>query len=130
MSRQSIPVLYDFYDVQSTPCFDQLVENDFVYLAEKYGETYADCWLDAVEDLVVSLERPLSLGVIDSLLYSGRYTYCHVPKTHTTIFFLVEENRIFLVAVGWSSRDWPTVLADLGPEIETQIDALRARGSS
>ena len=126
MVRRATPREHETYDVHAMDEFTKTIEETYERFLEENPD-YADKWLDRVEECVLSLERPFTLGKTDSEHYSEKYSHIQIPDTQTTIFFLVDDNQIYLVTSGWSRRNWPEVLRETGPEIERQLKLLRER---
>lgn len=128
--KQSVPIQYDFYDVYMTAEFKKSILQSQRYLAREYGVDYAAAWREEIADFMSILERPRlqwgRLGVIDPINYSAKYAYRQVQNTETTVFFLVHQDRIYLVTSGWSGRDWQGVLKAMEPDIVRQIAMLKA----
>ena len=126
MVRRATPRKHKSYDVHAVDEFTKTIEKTYERFLEE-NPSYADKWLDRVEKCVLSLDRPFTLGHIDSEHYSEKYSYIQVPDTQTTLFFLVEESQIYLLTAGWSRRNWPEILQETGPEIERQLKRLKER---
>ena len=124
MSRRATTRRYNTYDVHATEEFTRSVEAAYECLLED-NPAYADMWLDRVESYICGLERPAILGVTDPVHYSARYSHIRVPNTQTTLFFLVEDDQIFLITSGWSGRNWPEILRQIAPETEKQVSMLK-----
>ena len=124
MPRRATPKRYETYDVHATEEFNRSVEATYEWLLEDNPD-YADIWLERVENYICGLKRPVILGSTDPVHYSARYSHIQVPDTQTILFFLVEDNQIFLITSGWSGRNWLEVLRQVAPEIERQISVLK-----
>ena len=124
MPRRATPKRYETYNVHATEEFTRSIEAGYEWLVED-NPAYADIWLDHVENYIGGLKRPVVLGRTDPVHYSPRYSHIRVPDTQTILFFLVEDDQIFLITSGWSGRNWPEVLRQAAPEIERQISVLK-----
>lgn len=123
--KRAVPVLHSFYEVHLTDEFNKTIEETLYLLEVRFGQEYAEKWLQKVADFLQRLETPKTLGMITPQDFSNQYGHYQVPGTETTVFFLVEEDVIYLAYSGYSGRNWPDVLKTVQPEIERQIEILK-----
>lgn len=125
MAKCRILKEHERYEIIVTREFERTIQESFAQLEQRHGRGFAIKWHGKIIDFIETLRSPGALGVIDPENYSDHYVHLQVPDTQTVIFFLVEQDRIFLTASGYSGRNWSEVLKSIQPQIERQIKILK-----
>ena len=133
MKKRHLPREYEAYTIYETDEFQRAVNENYSRLKERerdgrYPENYADRWHNALYDFLESMKHPYgSAGKIDPEHYSDKYAYKQVPGTNSTVFYLVEEDQIFLATVGFSRMNWKKILQEAQQDIDRAIGKLQER---
>lgn len=127
MMKRAVPIIYQSYVVHQTDEFKQTLGEAYADLENMHGTAFADKWHKAITHFIDSLEAPSSLGHIDPANFSDRYIARQISGTKTTIFFLVEQDQIYLVTSGYSVRNWRELLQKKEAALKHQIEILKGR---
>ena len=127
MAKCRILKEHERYEIIVTREFERTIQESFAQLEQRHGRGFAIKWHGKIIDFIETLRSPGALGVIDPENYSDHFIHRQIPDTQTVIFFLVEQDRIFLTTSGYSGRNWLKVLKCAQLQIERQIDALKKR---
>ena len=117
------------YTVLVTAEFDRAIKAQYKYFAcdPRLRDDYADEWLERVRVFIAQLETPHSLGAMDPERYASNFANQRIPGTHTLVFYLVDDDQIFLATAGFEGRDWPSLMRAIGPLVERQVLRLRRK---
>ena len=116
------------YKLHLSPQFrHDLGENQY-YLEQTTNPRFVADWKKNVLKKLDHLQEPTlpsTLGEIDPDRFSDTFVHDQVPKTQTALFYIVEDDNIYMATMGWSGYPWKEILAEMQPELEAQIDELR-----
>lgn len=121
------------YKLHLSPQFrHDLGENQY-YLEQATNPKFVADWKKNVLKKLDHLQEPTfpsTLGEIDPERFSDTFVHDQVPKTQTALFYIVEDDNIYMATMGWSGYPWKEILAEMQPELEAQIDELRRLNQS